>query len=89
MTYINQVKKDKSGKIVELRLIYSLQRPDIEFQFSVETVKKGIEKGYEYKTVNTVDNVLQEGADVILVNGHLSTKKNDTEVDNLSNLPTW
>ena len=95
MLYIKEVSK----KNQEVKVIYSLERPDIEFIWSIETVKKSIKKGHDYKTVYTENNKLIEGSLVSLTkefesNGrihpeYLITARNSVINDNLSELPRF
>ena len=82
--------KEVSKKNQEVKVIYSLERPDIEFIWNIETIKNAIKKGHEYKTVYTEDNKLVEGAEVIISGyDYLTTKQNHETKDNLSELPTF
>ena len=83
------------------KVIYSIERKDIEFIWSREVIINAIKKGHKYKTVFLEKNKLVEGADIHLhesfetKNGrihhpnYLMTIKNDKFEDNLSELPNF
>ena len=86
MLYIKEISKNHD----EVKVIYSLERPDIEFVWSFEIIKEAIRKGHDYKTVYTENNRLVEGAEVFLSSyDFLTTKPNHENKDNLSELPTY
>ena len=91
--YIVGVHKE-DNKITELKVVYSLERPDIEFQWSVDVVAKGILKGNSKKTAYKItDDYLRVGSDVCVIETdgtyELRTKANDILVDNLGELPNF
>lgn len=85
MLFINAVSKDHS----ELRVIYSPEHPEIEFQYPMKQIIESVKNGRIYKTTYVSDGKYVEGEIVEVVNGNLQTKRNDTELDNLSNLPKF
>lgn len=93
MLYIKEISK-VNDVIKNLKVIYSIERKDIEFMWSVDTVIHGINKGNKYRTVyyNSM-GILTEGSDVEVVvdgeNSYLRTVSNNTENDNLSRLPIF
>jgi len=90
MQYINAVKRDPKGHIVEVKVIPYLERPGIEFQYPVALPISSIEnKGRKFKTAVQINGKYQEGDDLIVVDGHLKTHGNDTVLDNLDNLPLF
>jgi len=85
MLYLKEISKDKKF----FKVIYSIEREDIEFIWSKETIINGIKNNRNYKTVYYNNDKLLEGADVILQENHLVTVKNDKIEDNLSELPIF
>ena len=89
MLYITEISECKK----HLRVIYSLERPDIEFQWDIGAVINGLEKGHKYKTAYSQNGNLGGGANVDLIidgnHSYLRTSKNSTIEDNLGNLPTF
>jgi len=93
--YIVGVHKE-DNKIKELDVIYSLDRPDIEFQWSVDVVAKGILKGNAKRTAywtydKKTGHSLNDGSDVFVVETNdgyeLRTSSNGELIDNLGELP--
>ena len=85
MLYIKAIGKNRQ----DVKVIYSKERPDIEFIWSFDVIKNAIEKGHEYRTVITKDGKLIEGAKVEIHNDYLTTHKNNEIIDNLNELPTF
>jgi len=91
MKYIVSV-QERNGKLDEFKVLgWSLDRPDIMFQFSQETVVNSIKNGIEYRTAYLDENgEYVDGSEVILVDGFgLRTKRNDVVDDKLSELPKF
>ena len=86
MLYIKEISKKHN----EAKVIYSLERPDIEFIWCLELIKAAVRKGHEYKTVYTENNRLIEGSEVIISSyDYLTTQRNHEKQDNLGELPTF
>jgi len=95
MLYIKEISKDKKY----IKVIYSVERKDIEFIWQSSIIINAIKNGRKYKTVYEDDGKLLEGSDVHVLEGHesngriypdyLTTFKNDILNDNLSELPTF
>jgi hypothetical protein len=83
---------EKNGHLEQFRVLgWSLDRPDIEFQFSKNIIVNAIKRGSEYKTAFLVAGKFVEGSDVVLVEHKdgtcdLRTKCNGKILDNLSSL---
>jgi len=93
MLYIKEINK-VNDIIKNVRVIYSIERKDIEFEWGISAIISGLKKGHKFRTVyyNT-SGVLVEGADVELIEDgntkYIRTHKNDTSNDNLNKLPTF
>lgn len=75
--------KNDRFKIIE-KNIFIILKDDIGFIVSESDIVKDIEEGIEYYTYNEELNTFTE---VIVVNSHIKTIKNDTKIDNIDNLP--
>lgn len=83
---------EQNGRLNEFKVLgWSLDRKDIMFQFSRETVVNTIKKGSKYRTAYLgEDGEYIEGSEVLLVEEFgLRTKSNDVVEDNLSELPKF
>jgi len=96
MKWIVSVHEAKDGHLEEFRVLgWSLDRPDIEFQWSKQVIVKAILEGREYRTaIKNEDGEFVEGSDVIVVEHEdgdydLRTKANDVIEDNLGELPRF
>ena len=89
--YIISLKKDsKTGEVSQVKELCDLERPDIVYQAPIKQVIKHLTEGkIKYATAIQVDGKYVKGDDLIVVNGYLKTKGNDTVLDNLENLPTF
>ncbi len=95
MLYIKEISKDKNY----FKVIYSIERKDIEFIWKRKTIVDAIKRGHKYMTVFEENGKLVEGAKIHLhesfeSNGrihpdYLMTYKNDKLEDNLSELPNF
>ena len=85
MLYIKEVSKNHK----DVKVIYSIERKDIEFIWSFNTIKTAIEKGHKYKTVFEENDKLVEGAEVIIHEDFLTTERNHEIKDNLNELPRF
>lgn len=85
---------EKNGALTEFKQVYSLDRPDIEFQFSKETIIYGMKLGNRKMTAfwKIIDGkpTLVEGQEItICKDGNLRTINDDDVVNNLSSLPKF
>ena len=82
MLYIKEISENHK----KAKVIYSIEREDIEFIWDIKTIKKAIENGHQYKTVFVKNGKLVEGNNVIIHNNFLTTEKNEKIEDNLNEL---
>ena len=95
MLFIKEISKDKKY----FKVIYSIERKDIEFIWDYNTIVNTIKKGHKYKTVYENNGFLTEGDDIYLHEGfesngriysdYLMTIKNIKYRDNLNELPKF
>ena len=96
MLYVKEISNDHK----HVKVIYSLERSDIEFVFEYETVMNSIIRGNKYKTVFTINDKLKEGSSITYVesfvdhdgkmhSGYLMTIKDAIVENNLSELPRF
>ena len=81
--------REKDGKVNELKmLIWSLDRPDIEYTITKKSVIANIKSGF--KTAFLEKGVYKPGADVVVFDeDDLRTKQNGVIYDNLGKLPKF
>jgi len=83
---------EKNGHLEEFRVLgWSLDRPDIEFQFDKKIIVNAIKNGAEYKTAYLQFGKFVEGSEVTVIENRdgsceLRTKKNDMIIDNLGEM---
>jgi hypothetical protein len=83
---------EENGHLEQFRVLgWSLDRPDIEFQFSKKIIVDAIKRGSEYRTAFFVGGQFVEGSDVVLVEHKdgttdLRTMNNGKIADNLGSL---
>lgn len=86
---------ERNEQLDEFRVLaWSLDHPEIEFQWSKNHIINSINSGKEFKTAYLEKNKYVEGSNVIVIENEdgsqeLRTKKNDLIVDNLGELPKF
>lgn len=82
VSYLVVARNVKCNEFYCIKLILGIGHEKIKM--SEKNINELIENGYKFYTKNPVTN---KKTNIISINNHIKTKKNKTEIDNISNLP--